>query len=220
MQNETTTLQSQLVQLRFKLLQPGPPLTQAHSVTCESEGRVTAKVELCNPWHPEACNGDVLLAHLPKNALAVEEPGCARKAGGLALRWRSSCRRSMASGSPPSRRRAVEKARWAWLQRRCSWPGDAVRWCRRQRHRAVQGARACAFATVALSQAAHRFSQYTCSRACLTGENWQMLSTIGQWVTSEALPFSGSTWLVVAFCGFSEFFSGSEWLLDNVYVVF
>ena len=49
MQNETTTLQSQLMQLRFKLLQPGPPLTQAHSVLCESEGRVTAEVELCNP---------------------------------------------------------------------------------------------------------------------------------------------------------------------------
>ena len=49
MQNETTTLQAQVVQLLFKLLQSGPPLTQPRSVKCESEGRVTANVELCNP---------------------------------------------------------------------------------------------------------------------------------------------------------------------------
>ena len=48
-QNETTTLQSQLMQLLFILLQSGPPLTQAHSVIRESEGGDTAIVELCNP---------------------------------------------------------------------------------------------------------------------------------------------------------------------------
>ena len=47
-QNETTTLQSQLMQLPFKLLQSGPPLTRAHSVIRESEGGDTANVELCN----------------------------------------------------------------------------------------------------------------------------------------------------------------------------
>ena len=48
-QNETTTLQSQPMQLLFKLLQSGSPLTQAHSVTRESEGGDTANMELCNP---------------------------------------------------------------------------------------------------------------------------------------------------------------------------
>ena len=41
-------VRSQLMQLLFKLLQCGPPLTQPHSVICEREGGVTANVELCN----------------------------------------------------------------------------------------------------------------------------------------------------------------------------
>ena len=48
-QNETTTLQSQLMQLLFKLLRSGPPRTQVHSVIGESEGGDTASLELCNP---------------------------------------------------------------------------------------------------------------------------------------------------------------------------
>ena len=42
-------MQSQLVQLLFKLLQSGPPLTRAHSVIREGEGGDTANVGLCNP---------------------------------------------------------------------------------------------------------------------------------------------------------------------------
>ena len=66
-------------------------------------------------WLPVACNADFLLAqetHLPRH-------GCARKDGGRAMRRRSSGRRSMASGSPPSRRRAAREARGLWLLRRC-----------------------------------------------------------------------------------------------------
>ena len=58
-------------------------------------------------WLPEACNADFLLAqqvHLAKDALEAEEAG-------RAPCLRSSGRRSIASGSPPSRRRAAREAR-------------------------------------------------------------------------------------------------------------
>ena len=70
-----------------------------------------------------------------------------------------------------------------------AWLGDAARWCGQQGHRALQ--RVCAGA----------LSQWYCPRgnlvltvymhtgAGLTQENWQILNTIGQWLTSQALPF-------------------------------
>ena len=77
----------------------------------------------------------------PRTPWSERRPGCARKAGGRALRLRSSGRRSMVSGSPTSRRGSR-------LQRRCGMA--------RRRRTVVQatGASSCAsgtcFTTVAL----------------------------------------------------------------------
>ena len=55
----------------------------------------------------------------PRTLWQQRNRGCDCKDGGRALRLRSSGRRSTASGSPPSRRRAAKEARRSWLQRRC-----------------------------------------------------------------------------------------------------
>ena len=98
---------------------------------------------------------------------------CDRKDGGRALRRRSSGRRSVASGWPPSRRRAAREARESWLQRRCG-----MVWRRR---------------TVVLATGAPSCARGVCSRStpaasCQAGTQKQVSRT-GQWLTSQALPF-------------------------------
>ena len=56
MQSDATTLQSQLKEVLFKLLQFGPPLTQPHSVTCERESKSHRECGTVQPCHPRTWN--------------------------------------------------------------------------------------------------------------------------------------------------------------------
>ena len=91
----------------------------------------------------------------PRTLWSQRRPGCDRKDGGRALRLRSFGPPSMASGSPPSRRRAAREARGSRLQRRCG-----MVWRRRTVVLAA-GASSCARSvclrstTAALCQAGH-----------------------------------------------------------------
>ena len=143
---------------------------------------------------PEACNADFLLAQetqMPKDALVGEESwmrsrgwrACIAPMLFLSLQhgeWFSTKQTAHSKGSEGG----------------CSgdvvWPGDAARWCRRQRHRAVHGACACAL------------PQWHCTRrgtdslslhACTLG--WVSPMKTGSpssWRTADGCPLSVALW--------------------------
>ena len=100
----------------------------------------------------------------PRTLWLQRRSGCDRKDGGRALRRRSSCRRSMASGSTTKQ---TARSKGSVGGHGCSavaaWPACAARWCRRQRHRAVQGAHARNVPQWYCSRRGTGFSQFTCT---------------------------------------------------------
>ena len=124
-----------------------------------------------------------------KDALATEESWM-RLQGWQACIAPAFARRSMASGSPPRRRRAAKEARGvmvaAALRHGLATPhggaGDrGIDLCR-GRVLAFHHSGIVPGGALILSVCMH-------TGAGLTQENWQIFSTIGQWTTSQALPF-------------------------------
>ena len=127
------------------------------------------------------------------NTPAQERSGC-RGARMRSQDWRACIAlalfRSLQHGEWVSTERgAARAARELWLQR-----GDAARWCRRQRHRAVQGARACALPQLHCTRRGLVFSDYL---DALTLENLHILWTIGQQVLFVVRGDSVSTMVAI-----------------------
>ena len=144
-------------------------------------------------WLPEACDADFLVAqetHLPKDALVAEESWM-RLQG-----WRACI--------APALFRLPQHGEWVSTKQTARSKGSAgvmvaaaLRLGLATPHGGAgdRGIELCNWRVVAFHHSgivpygALILSVYMHRGAGLTQENWQLLSTIGQWTTSQALPF-------------------------------
>ena len=132
-------------------------------------------------WLPEACKADFLFAqetHLPKDALAAEESWMQGWRACIA----SALFRSPLHGEWVSTKQTVQQRKRG--SHDCSsaaaWAGDAARRCWRQGHGALQRACACILP--------QRYCAMPGAESFSLHAHRQTPSTIGQWITPQALP--------------------------------